>query len=91
MDDAGIQPGDKVKARHLGGSPLAKLTLDNGTVTRWAEEYTAAKDHVMAPADAIWLPDGRRDTSTASASATAAIYPREIFAVSGADLLEALG
>lgn len=38
MDDAGLQPGDRVKARHIGGSIIAKITLADGGVRHWSEE-----------------------------------------------------
>lgn len=63
MDDGNLKAGDKVKARHIGGSPLAKLTLADDTITRWAEEYSWTKDRIEAPEDAQWLPDGSRDFS----------------------------
>lgn len=62
MDDGQLQDGDHVKASHVGGTPLAKLTLGDGSVTRWAEESVLAKDGAAPPTDAIWLPNGQRDT-----------------------------
>ncbi|HEX8350411.1 MAG TPA: hypothetical protein VF598_10655 [Hymenobacter sp.] len=35
MDDGGLSKGDDVKARHMGGTELAKITLDNGDVKYW--------------------------------------------------------
>lgn len=61
MDDAGLVAGDRVKVRHKGGTPLAKLVLENGTTTFWAEEATLDKDSVTMPLDATWLKDGTRD------------------------------
>jgi len=63
MDDGNLKAGNKVKARHIGGTPLAKLTLEDGTVTRWSEEYSWGKDRIEAPEDAQWLPNGSRDFS----------------------------
>lgn len=42
MDDGGLKKGDDVKARHLGGSQMAKLKLDNGSVKYWT---TVPLDH----------------------------------------------
>lgn len=61
MDDAGLMAGDRVKARHKSGTPLAKIVLDDGTTTFWAEELTLEKDSTTAPQDATWMKDGRRD------------------------------
>lgn len=35
MGDGGLAEGDKVKACHLGGSPLVKITTDAGIVLHW--------------------------------------------------------
>lgn len=63
MDDGQLKDGDRVNARHIGGTPLARLRLDDGRITRWAEEGVLAKDSAAPLADAIWLPNGRRDTN----------------------------
>lgn len=35
MDAGGLKPGDYVTARHIGGSPIARITLADGTNIHW--------------------------------------------------------
>lgn len=54
MDAANLQAGDKVKARHLAGSPILKLTLQDGTVLHWcrdADESSAYQASMIAAAN----------------------------------------
>lgn len=38
MDRALLQAGDRVKARHLAGSPITRLRLEGGVVLHWHHE-----------------------------------------------------
>ena len=35
MDSADLKAGDHVKARHLAGNPIVKLTLADGAILYW--------------------------------------------------------
>lgn len=35
MSDGGLKKGDKVKTRAIGGSPIAKISLTDGTARYW--------------------------------------------------------
>lgn len=91
MDDAGLVAGDRVKARHKGGTPLAKIVLADGTTTYWAEEATAAKDAVAAPEGAAWRPDGTRDLSHMRTGAQRDALPRTVEALDGNAVIDLFG
>ena len=64
MDDGGLQEGGTVQARMVEQSELARLKLQDGTVTYWfCEGPTRIRGLMEPPADAVWKPDGRRDFS----------------------------
>ena len=87
MDVAGLTAGSRVKARHKGGTPLAKLLLEDGSTTYWAEEETSGKDAVIAPQEATWLKNGRRDTRRPGVADTTINdqLPRQIEVVTQSD------
>ena len=67
MDDGGLKPGDKAKARHLSGSTTGVLTLPDGTKRFWCNQYEhdLAKQYPnrrqeSAP-DTPWKVDGTID------------------------------
>lgn len=39
MSDTGVLFNTSIKAKHIGGSPLAKLELHDGSYRYWANEY----------------------------------------------------
>lgn len=82
MDDAGLMAGDRVKARHKGGTPLAKLTLMDGTTTYWAEEETVFKDRVEVPSGVLWKKDGSCDFTHPQYKSSLSA-PREIRTIDG--------
>jgi hypothetical protein len=45
MDSAKLRKGDKVKARHIPGSELTKVTLDDGTVLHWGHDSLHEQDY----------------------------------------------
>ncbi len=66
MDDGSLKKGDTIKARHIAGTSIARLRLNDGTVTFWANQY----QHDLLPSrrkdndpDAVWLANGIRDWS----------------------------
>ena len=64
MDDGGLVEGGTVQARMVEQSELARLRLDDGTVTYWfAEGPTRIRGIMPHPEGAVWKPDGRRDFS----------------------------
>lgn len=60
MDDGGLVEGDRIAARHTGGTPLARLKLADGTITRWHAEYGRTGNLQKAPDDAEWDAEGLR-------------------------------
>lgn len=39
MNDGGLSAGDPVKAHHMAGTPLCKITLANDIIIVWGTEY----------------------------------------------------
>jgi len=61
MDDGGLRPGDTVKARHIGGSPLGVLTLPDGTKTHWHVDDESRRRNLVSPArDNVFDKEGLR-------------------------------
>lgn len=62
MDDGGLRKGDRVKARHKGGTTLAAITLDDGTKRIWASQYEHDRPGRKCDQDpdAEWNADGTR-------------------------------
>lgn len=89
MDDAGLMAGDRVKARHKGGTPLAKLTLMDGTTTYWAEEETSFKDRVVVPSGVSWKKDGSCDFNHPQCKSSLSAH-REVKTINGKDVADIL-
>jgi len=65
MDDGGLKAGDKVVARHRGGTPLVSITLPDGGTTIWGDDYEHRRGQgTSPPAEARWKADGSRDFGT---------------------------
>ena len=61
MDDGDLKRGDKVSARHSAGTPMVKIKLPDGTVTRWFSEGTERDQGLMdANPEAKWTDEGTR-------------------------------
>ncbi len=90
MDDGGLKKGDKVTARHSGGTPLVKIKLPDETVTRWFGEGEH-RDRSLTEADpeAKWDDKGLRVYPKPETEET--ITPRQIKAIRGADIMKELG
>lgn len=71
MDDGNLKKGDKVTARHVGGTPMVKIKLPDGNTTRWFSEG-ATRDRDIIPADpnAQWDSQGCRVFSKDKSSKT---------------------
>lgn len=89
MDDGGLAAGDKVDARHIGGTPMVRLKLPNGQITRWYCQDSQRDDEIMTPdPDAVWDAKGLRIFP--DKHGIGAPLPRKIKALNGADLIRQL-
>ena len=90
MDDGGLAKGNKVNARHVGGTPMVRLKLPDGTVTRWYCQDSRREDELLnADPDAVWDDKGIRVFPRDKHMETSA--PRRITALNGSDLIKELG
>jgi hypothetical protein len=91
MDDGGLSKGDKVAASHVGGTPMVRLKLPDGTVTRWFCQDSRREDEKMeADPDAVWDDKGVR-TFPKEDHACGTSAPRRIHAIEGSDIMKELG
>jgi len=91
MDDGGLAKGDKVSASHVGGTPMVRLKLPDGTVTRWHCQDSRRPDELMEPdPDAAWDEKGLRSFPSNDES-PAESRPRMIRAINGSDIMKELG
>lgn len=91
MDDGGLVKGDKVNACHIAGTPMVRLKLPDGTVTRWFCQDSQRDDEKMeADHDAVWDDKGVREFP-AKNEASAEAVPRTVRAVIGSDIMKKLG
>lgn len=51
MDDAGLKKGDRVYARHRGGTPLTKVRLEDGTELHWIHDNSRPEELVKSSSD----------------------------------------
>lgn len=90
MDGGGLQKGDKVTARHSGGTPLVKIKLPDQTVTRWFSEGEHRDRGLMeVDPDAKWDDKGVRIFPQEKPTQDAG--PRQVKAIQGADIMKELG
>lgn len=61
MDDGGLRAGGTVKARHRGGTPTAKIGLEDGSIVFWHAEGEMRDSKLYEPSgDEIYDAGGRR-------------------------------
>ena len=91
MDDGGLVKGDKVSASHIGGTPMVRLKLPDGTVTRWFCQDSRRPDELMdTDPDATWDQKGVR-TFPSNDGSPAERGPRTIRAINGSDIMKEIG
>ena len=89
MDDGGLIKGDKVTARHIGGTSMVKIKLPDGRITRWfSDEPERDRGLGPAPEGAEWDDKGVRVFPKHEEGAPSG--PREITAITGNDIIRIL-
>lgn len=51
MTAAGIQAGDRIKVRHMGGTPLCRIQLASGEERAWHTEQMDRGDIIIPPGE----------------------------------------
>lgn len=85
MDDGGLNAGDKVTVRHIGGTEMVKLTLPDGKVTRWYSDGPSRDRGLIEPdPKAQWDDKGLRIFQ--AKEPIKQVMPREIGLHTAADI-----